>query len=105
MSAGALADQQNRIPEAERKAGFSHLGATFKSMEAGHKYDYSGTNDPIWAELKKDVDRANLALKQREEFLRTLKKSENFVDESSGEEVTVYPPVHTSTTTISCSIK
>lgn len=62
-------------------------------MEAGVKYDYSG--DYVWREMKQIVDKANTALKNREDMLKRIPQGHQLVDEN-GE--AMEGPVKTSTT-------
>jgi hypothetical protein len=76
-------------------------GATFDIKEAGIKYDYSQCDDTIWNDLKQQLDVLNQQMKEREAFLKSLKERLTYVDESTGEIVTIYPPQKKSTTTYS----
>lgn len=77
---------------------FNHAGANFALGEFGTKYAYDKCNDPVWNSLK-------AAMKEREAWLRGLKEPEQWVDEESGEEFTVTPPLKTSVTSLSCKIE
>lgn len=81
------------------------FGAVFKVGNFGTKYDYSGCGDPVLKELEEKAKEATEALKARQDFLKAIKGFETVVDKSSGEIVTVYAPVKSSTTSVSCSIK
>lgn len=89
----------------EKKTGVKMFGATFKQGEFGHKYDFEGTGDPVWQRLNFEAKAAAEALKAREIFLKGIKGHETVVDEDSGEIVKIFEPAHTSTTSVSCSIK
>lgn len=78
---------------------------TFRSMEAGTKYDFSVCNDPTWNALIDEINLLSHHKKDREEFLKHLKSPTTIVNEDTGEIITVYPPVKTSTTTIACDFK
>lgn len=77
---------------------FSYAGADFKVGEYGIKYNYKGTGDPVWAKLSE-------MLKQREEYLRSMKEVDYWTDEETGEIYKITPPVKTSTTSVSVNIK
>ena len=81
------------------------FGAEFKVGEFGHKVDYTSSGDPVYTRLFEAAEKAKVALKQREEFLKAVKGSETVVDPETGEIVTITEPVRSSTTGISCSIK
>jgi hypothetical protein len=77
---------------------FDFLGAIYKTAEYGTKYDYEATGDPVWKDL-------NEKKKDRENFLKSLKEKHTYVDEETGDVITIYPPVKTSTTSVSVTIK
>lgn len=95
--------RQRVIAEQDKygKEAMTYHGATFEIKEAGIKYDYSQCNDVIWDDLKKQMDALNEQIKEREAFLKTLKERFTYIDESTGEIVTLYPPQRKSTTTYS----
>ena len=74
-------------------------GATFDIKEAGIKYDFSKCEDDIWNDIEKKMQMLTERRKEREAFLKTLKDRFTYVDESTGEIVTIYPPQKKSTTT------
>lgn len=85
------------------KEKMTYHGATFDIKEAGVKYDYSHCDDMIWNDLKQQLDALNEKMKEREAFLKTLKERFTYIDESTGEIVTLYPPQKKSTTTYQVS--
>jgi hypothetical protein len=87
------------------KERMTFKGAAFDIKEAGIKYDYSQCNDTIWNDLKQQLDVLNQQMKEREAFLKTLKERLTYVDESTGEIITIYPPQKKSTTTYSITWK
>ena len=93
--------RQRVIAEQDKygKGDMTYYGARFDIKEAGVKYDYSHCNDVIWDDLKKQMDALNEQIKEREAFLKTLKERFTYIDESTGEIVTLYPPQRKSTTT------
>lgn len=93
--------RQRVIAEQDKygKEAMTYHGATFDIKEAGIKYDYSQCNDEIWDDLRKQLDALNEQIKEREAFLKTLKERFTYIDESTGEIVTIYPPQRKSTTT------
>jgi hypothetical protein len=74
-------------------------GATFDIKEAGIKYDFSHCEDAIWNDIDKKMQMLTERRKEREAFLKTLKERFTYVDESTGEIITIYPPQKKSTTT------
>ena len=83
------------------KDRMTYQGASFDIKEAGVKYDYSNCEDEIWNYIDKHIQELTEQRKEREAFLKTLKERFTFVDESTGEIVTIYPPQRKSTTTYS----
>ncbi len=57
--------------------------------ETGVRYDYSHCNDAEWNQITKELEPLLLKRKQREEFLKTIRKE--FVDEETGE--IIQPPI------------
>jgi hypothetical protein len=93
---------RQRVVAEQSKYGKERMtfkGATFDIKEAGIKYDYSNCDDTIWNDLKQQLNDLNDKMKEREAFLKTLKERFTYVDESTGEIVTIYPPQKKSTTT------
>lgn len=90
---------QSNIDQAKDKyneRSFDVLGATVEKSEVGTKYKYETAKDVEWEKRKAGVDAAMNLLKEREEFLRTLKDPLTAVDTDSGEVFTISPPLKTS---------
>jgi len=81
------------------KDTMTYHGATFDIKEAGIKYDFSHCEDAIWNDIDKKMQMLTERRKEREAFLKSLKERLTYVDESTGEIVTIYPPQKKSTTT------
>lgn len=75
---------------------FDILGAQVEKSEVGVKYRYETAKDIEWERRKSAVDAAMTLLKEREEFLRTLREPMTAVDEDSGEVFKISPPLKTS---------
>ncbi len=99
------ADHQLRESEKYPEKAFEYSGAKIEKSELGTKYNYSGSNDPIYNHRKQIADAANEQLKEREEFLKALKEPLILVDDESGEVARIVPPLKTSTTGLKVSIK
>lgn len=85
---------------------FEHHNAKFEIKEVGVKYDFATCNDPELLILTLAADKANAALKERQDFLKKAPASGfGVIDQESGELVTVYPPTKTSTTSIAVTLK
>lgn len=82
----------------------SKNGTKFSTLETAIKYDYSKCNDPILDKLYLQQEEIKKAIKDRETFLRTVKGSMliSVTDQETGElieNIEVYPPSKSSTTT------
>jgi hypothetical protein len=85
---------------------FEYINATFETMEAGIKYDFSKCNDSVLDELYKQQAAINKAVKAREAMLKAAPLSGLIItDETTGETYKVYPPSRTSTTTLAVSLR
>jgi hypothetical protein len=97
------------LKEADKypEKSFDFLGNKLEKGEAGVKYNYAATNDPIWEQLDADVNTATDRRKEREAFLRAIKAGDivKAVDPSTGEEVTLRPAPKTSTSIVKVSIQ
>ena len=69
----------------------SSLGASLEIFEAGTKYSFENCNHPHLADLEQQV--ADIKV-----FLKALKESMTIINESTGEIITIHPPIKTSTT-------
>ncbi len=74
-------------------------------MEGGTRYDYSGCNDPEYDRVLWEFENAKKAKEDKEKELKSLKESYEILDQDSGEVITVYPPVKTSTSTVKCTFE
>lgn len=82
-----------------------HYNGEFTIKEAGTKYDYSNCNDEELNSYVAEIDRLTELRKEREKFLRTIKQSITTINESTGEVITLFAPIKTSTTTYSIKWK
>lgn len=82
---------------------FEYHNAEFKIGEVGTKYDWSKCGDAAINELLRQQAEIDAALKERQEFLKTLPAIgiETLVDD---EVVRIYPPSRSSTTSVSVSL-
>lgn len=82
---------------------FEFQNAKFEIKEAGVKYDYSKTNDPIILKLLQEQEELEAKIKERQTFLKAIKNSLEVLIED--EVVTLYPPSKSSTTSITVNFK
>ncbi len=93
----------NCVEEADKYArgeDIKMLGATLKMKEAGTKFNYENCNDPVYADLTEKSGKMTDMIKERENFLKSLKQPMTIVDDSTGEVVTIAPPLKTSKTIV-----
>jgi len=93
----------NEISQYEKNSVIK--GSEFSIVEAGVKYDYSNCNDPVYNEHLHNLENAKERLKERETFLKCIKEPMHFINEDTGEELTLYPPKKTSSTTLKVTFK
>lgn len=84
---------------------FEFMGSKIEKAELGTKYDYSICTDPVFERLEVDALKANEDLKERQEFLKVLKKPLTVVDEITGEISTIHPPAKKSKSGVKVSIR
>jgi hypothetical protein len=95
------------VLDAAEKNGksFKFGNAEIQVKEVGTKYDYSQVNDPKYFALKTIADEANKALKEREDFLKTVPMEGLQVVDENGELNTVYRPSKSSSTSVAVTLK
>lgn len=83
--------------EAERygEKAFRLKGVNIELANTGTKYDYSGCNDPELTNLQGQLDEIKRLVTARQKFLQALKKPTTIVDDSTGEIITINPPIKT----------
>ena len=99
---------RQRVVAEQSKYGKERMtfkGATFDIKEAGIKYDYSHCECTIWNDINQQIEVLTEQRKEREAFLKTLKDRFTYVDESTGEIITLYPAQRKSTTTYAITWK
>jgi len=82
---------------------FEMHNAKFEVKEMGVKYDYSNCGDPIYNELSQKMAELEKEIKDRQAFLKAVKPGTEILVED--EVVVLYPPVKTSTTSITVNLK
>lgn len=94
------------INELEKNGGKLELyGISLLKKEAGTKYDFSQTKDPIHEYLALSFESIKKTIKDREDFLKSLPVDGQLVtDEDTGDTYKIYRPIKTSTTTFSASL-
>ena len=83
---------------------FEQYNAKFEIKEMGVKYDFSVCGDPIINDLLEQQATLDMQIKERQKFLKTIPAAglQTLIED---EVVTLYPPVKTSTTSISVNLK
>jgi hypothetical protein len=82
---------------------FELHNAKFEIKEAGVKYDYSNCGDPVYNELAQKIAQLETEIKDRQAFLKAVKPGTEILVED--EVVVLYPPIKTSTTSITVNLK
>lgn len=92
------------VNEASRYGkNFEHHNAKFEIKETGVKYDYESCGDPILKDLEDELAILESKIKERQSFLKSIKGT---IEILIGDElVTLYPPVKTSTTSVTINLK
>lgn len=99
--------KENYLTESEKYPGdkFDFKGNQIQKGDVHTEYDYTVCADPIWEQRKTILDMAESQLKERQEFLKTLREPITIVDDESGEVATVRPPLKKSTPGLKITIK
>ncbi len=97
--------KENCMREAELhpETAFNLYGATISKGDTATEYDYS--NDAEWVTLNAKTAEAKAKQTERETFLKAVKVSFQTIDESTGEMVTVRPPLKKSSAGLKISFK
>jgi hypothetical protein len=82
---------------------FEHYNAKFEVKEMGVKYDFTQCGDPIYNKLAEELAELEKQVKDRQAFLKTVQPGTQLLIED--EVVTLYPPIKTSTTSITVNLK
>lgn len=73
--------------------------------QVGVRYDFSECNDAELDDLYRLKTSTDIAIKERENFLRGLKHTITVANEETGEICAIHPPVKTSKTTLKLTYK
>ena len=82
---------------------FELHNAKFEIKEMGVKYDYSTCGDPVYNDLTQKLAELEKEIKDRQAFLKAVKPGTEILIED--EVIVLYPPVKTSTTSITVNLK
>lgn len=99
--------ENEQLSEADKysEKSFEYAGAIITKSEQGTKYDFSKCGDPIWQQRDQILLSAKNQLKEREDFLKSLKEPLNTFDEETGETFVIKPPTKKSKSGLNVSIK
>ena len=97
----------NQMTAAEKypENSFEFSGATIQKAELGTRYDFSVCNDHVHKCLTEISKQNSEQLKDREDFLKSLKGQMTILDEGTGEVIKIMPPLKKSTTGLKVTIK
>lgn len=95
------------LSEAEKysQKSFSLNGCEITLKENGVKYDFTVCCDREWESAHSSELMFASLRKEREKFLKTLTKTEVLVHQETGEVIEVHPPIKTSTSGITVTLK
>lgn len=97
---------ENAVTMIDRYNGkFELAGNLIERAEVGTKYNFEVCGDYVWEQRKSIFESAQRQLKEREEFLKSLKEPIKLVVEETGELQTVRPPLRTSSTGVKVTIR
>jgi len=96
-----LLTESNKYSE----TSFEFMGAKIEKAELGTKYDYSSCGDTEYEMLDAQMNSLKQRIKEREEFLKSIKQDITLVDNFTGEVITVHPPIKKSTSGLKVSIR
>ena len=107
LDAVSEAIKDDVVKEAERhnQKSFDYNGCRIEIKDLGVKYDFASCCDPKWERAKSDEQLATTLRKEREVFLKGIKTSETIIDEDTGEVIKLMPPIKTSNTGITVTLK
>lgn len=94
------------IDEAEKRGkSFELYNGKFELKQTGVKYDYSQCGDAELNDLVTQAKELEEKIKAKQEFLKTVPvKGLPLIDETSGELVTVYPPLKSGTDSVAVTL-
>ena len=96
-----LLTEAGKYPEKE----FEYMGNKITKAEHGTKYDYSKCGDPVYQQREAIALEAADQLKERAEFLKSVKAPFSLLDEGTGEVHLILPPTKKSVSGLNVSIK
>lgn len=99
--------RQEQINEASKYGDrpFDFQGAELHLTSVKTEYDYTQSGDPELERIDLQIKELTKKRKDREAFLKSLTNSEVIVDQSTGELVTIKPPLKRQTDGVKVTIK
>lgn len=97
----------NLLKESDKysETSFDFMGAKIEKAELGTKHDYAACGDTEYEMMDAQMNSLKQRIKEREEFLKSIKQDITLVDQFTGEIVTVHPPTKKSTSGLKVTIK
>src|SRR6478609_10204162 len=86
-----LKDNQKTEAQKYGDKPFMLHGCEMQYTTVKSEFDYASCNDPLWNELNETLDKVQIQMKQRQEWLKTMGKPEDIRHDD--ELVTIYPPM------------
>lgn len=99
--------QENINTEADKysEKKFEAFGAIIERCDVKTEYDYASSRDVEWEDLNTQILTLTEKRKEREAFLRALKQPVTAVNEQTGEEYTMRPPIKRTTPGVKIYLK
>lgn len=91
--------------EIPTEKGYTKYNAQLTEKMTGVKYDYSACGDTEWNELQSQIEALTEKRKERETFLKSIKKETTIVNDDTGEVETLQPAVKSGSLSISLTLK
>lgn len=98
-----LKDNQKNEAQKYGDKPFMLHGCEMQYTSVKAEYDYASCGDPIWNELNETLEKVQIQMKQRQEWLKTMGKPEDI--RHNDELVTIYPPMNKTTLGLKVTIK
>jgi hypothetical protein len=80
-------------------------GMKLEQKEVGVKYNFDSTNDRVYSDLRNNLNVIDSEIKNREKWLKTIPNTGIDVITDDGEVFKIMPPIKTSTTSFSVTLK
>ena len=84
---------KDKVDETKLVNSYTKHNVSLKTQNTRSFYDFNNCNDGIHEILSMEHNEAKEALKEREEYLKTITKKTEIIDQETGEVTTILPPI------------